>query len=44
VTLETEDILISVPFSRLMTSSREPQQSHNRLLTSIKLSRQFNPH
>jgi len=27
-----------------MTLSREPQKLHNRLLTSIQLSRQFNPH
>jgi len=26
-----------------MTSSWEPQQPHNRLLTSLKLSREFNP-
>jgi len=27
-----------------MTSTWEPQQPHNQLLTSIKLSRQFNPY
>jgi len=43
VTSETEDILNYFLFSSLMTSSRGPQQPNNRLLNSIKLSRQFNP-
>jgi len=35
---------ILFPLSSLMTSSWEPHQHHNRLLTSIKLWRQFKPH
>jgi len=38
---ETEEFEILFLLSSLMTSSREPQQPYNRLLTSIKLSRQF---
>jgi len=41
VTSETEDIRNYFPLSSLMTSSREPQQSYNRLLTAIKLSKKF---
>jgi len=44
VTSETEDFEIIFYLSSLMTSSLENQQPRNRLLTSIKLSRKFNPH
>jgi len=40
-TLKIFKILFSL--SSLLTTSREPKLPHNRLLTSIKLSRQFNP-